>query len=166
MFSLVSPTDKALAAMTTASNTDALKEPEMNLGHTLFSFKGRLRRQHFLIGTLFYVSLSIIAQFHILLGLILLVPNNWILLALVSKRLHDMDYSGFVVAIPLIIGPFFGTIIFILAALTTPPAFIVLGLVSILVALQIGFLRWLAFSEGTSGANQYGPDPKLPVPRP
>lgn len=150
--------------MSTPPDAVILQAPDMDLLHTLFSFKGRLRRQHFLIGMLFHVFLTVIGQFDPLLGLIVFIPNNWIFLALISKRLHDMEYSGFFAAIPLIFGPLLLTIIFILIAAGGSGGFLLFLLPLATGATYLGFFVWLAFSEGMSGANQYGPDPKLPAP--
>jgi uncharacterized membrane protein YhaH (DUF805 family) len=131
----------------------------------LFSFKGRINRaKYWLTGLIYFVALfayyilfslffSFPADF---LGIILVfsVPMIPIIVSSVAvaiKRLHDRDKSGWWLLVFYLlpgvignIGPYTGMdFVFQLAN----------------VALSIWALVELGFLRGTSGRNQYGPDP-------
>jgi uncharacterized membrane protein YhaH (DUF805 family) len=82
---------------------------------------------------------------------ILLIPFNWIMIALGAKRLHDLGWTAWLMAIPVLVGaalPYMGL------ALGDPINTIVLnGLGALACLLPFAFIR------GTEGPNRYGPDP-------
>ncbi len=135
------------------------------------TFSGRSRRQEYWMFFLFNVIFSIIlAILDEVLGLKLTsggINNSGILgsiyslalfipgLAVAVRRLHDTNRSGWFLLLPIapyvlvFLGIFLkglGSILIIIGGL----AFLGLGILLIV---------WLA-TEGTSGENQYGPDPK------
>ena len=135
------------------------------------TFSGRSRRQEYWMFFLFNVIISIVlALLDQLLGLKLTsegINNTGVLgviyslatfvpgLSIAVRRLHDTNRSGWFLLMP--IAPYilvilglilrgFGSILIIIGGLA------VLGLAILLIV-------WLA-TEGTSGENQYGSDPK------
>ena len=135
------------------------------------TFSGRSRRQEYWMFFLFNVIISIVlALLDQLLGLKLTsegINNTGVLgviyslatfvpgLSIAVRRLHDTNRSGWFLLLP--IAPYilvilglilrgFGSILIIIGGLA------VLGLAILLIV-------WLA-TEGTSGENQFGPDPK------
>jgi uncharacterized membrane protein YhaH (DUF805 family) len=83
----------------------------MNVLNLLFSFKGRLNRKHYWRALFFIVApitaLAVVIRIIIpplggdvpesvklLLGLIVMVPFAVAILAILVRRLHDLDYSG------------------------------------------------------------------------
>jgi len=118
----------------------------MTIGQVLFSFRGRMtRRDYWLKGflVLFPVGVinSLLASFGfdsvaaLSLSLMIGIASLWPSLALVVKRLHDRNRSGWFAATMLI-----------------PVAGIVFG---IWIIIEVWFLR------GTWGPNRFGPDPLL-----
>lgn len=117
----------------------------MDIAHLLFSFQGRIRRRDFWIVFLIFsivTSISLPRLFGLpgahpdfsgegLIGLAIFVLSVWIHLAVLVKRWHDRDKSGWWVLIALI--PVIGWIWQLVEA---------------------GFL------EGTPGVNRYGLPPK------
>ena len=83
-------------------------------------------------------------------ALFLLVPWNWAMIALGGKRLHDLGWTAWLIAIPALVGaalPYMGL---------APDA------ISTIVVNSLGVLACLlplAFLKGTDGPNRYGPDP-------
>jgi uncharacterized membrane protein YhaH (DUF805 family) len=135
------------------------------------TFSGRSRRQEYWMFFLFNIIISIVlALLDQLLGLKLTsegINNTGVLgviyslatfvpgLSIAVRRLHDTNRSGWFLLLP--IAPYilvilglilrgFGSILIIIGGLA------VLGLAILLIV-------WLA-TEGTSGENQYGSDPK------
>ena len=135
------------------------------------AFSGRSRRQEYWMFFLFNIIISIVlALLDQLLGLKLTsegINNTGVLgviyslatfvpgLSIAVRRLHDTNRSGWFLLLP--IAPYilvilglilrgFGSILIIIGGLA------VLGLAILLIV-------WLA-TEGTSGENQYGSDPK------
>ena len=82
---------------------------------------------------------------------VLLIPFNWVMIALGAKRLHDLGWTAWLMAIPVLVGaalPYMGL------GLGDPITTIVLnGLGALACLLPLGFVR------GTEGPNRYGPDP-------
>jgi uncharacterized membrane protein YhaH (DUF805 family) len=108
-------------------------------GHLLFAFDGRINRAKFWLGLVsVWVALIIFggiaratnSSFGWLLFAIVYVGVIWVGLAVSIKRWHDRDKSGWWVLIGLI--PIIG---------------------ALWALIETGFL------EGTDGPNQYGPDP-------
>jgi len=117
----------------------------MSFQHQLFAFTGRMRRRDywlFAIGSAIVfgiiglvINLATGKQPTEIFGLgdlIILVPNLWVSIALMIKRTHDRDKSGW----------------WLLFYILVP----VVGWIWSFV--ELGFL------DGTQGPNQYGPSPK------
>lgn len=119
----------------------------MNIMHLLTSYQGRIRRMHFWLGLLgiivvFGVLYSILASMSgmasgspnglilALMGVLYLV-YLYVWAAIMVKRAHDRDKTGWFVLIILI--PLIG---------------------AIWILIELGFL------DGTQGPNKYGPSPK------
>jgi uncharacterized membrane protein YhaH (DUF805 family) len=134
-------------------------------------FSGRSRRQEYWMFFLFNIIFSIIlALLDEVLGLKLKsggINNTGVLggiyslatflpgLAAAVRRLHDTNRSGLFLLLPIV--PYI--LIFLGAALGgASNILIIIGGLSV-VGLGILMIVWLA-TEGTSGENQYGPDPK------
>jgi len=145
----------------------------------LFSFQGRIRRQHFWIGWLILLGAGVVANWIPFLGLLIAIALIWPNLAIGVKRLHDMGQSGWLIVIPwvvtlvaLFVG--LGTIGFSAVANAAAlenedpaaiwaliaPAFGVFGLIFL---VNIGFLAWIGLTPGTNGDNRHGPDPKVAI---
>jgi uncharacterized membrane protein YhaH (DUF805 family) len=111
----------------------------MNYQQLLFSFKGRIRRQHYWLGV---VGAAVVVVIAIIVGRIIAAMGNaltyvgvaimiaayvalfWVAIALYIKRLHDRDMTWVWIFCPIY------------------PAFLA------------------AFLDGTQGPNKYGPSPK------
>ncbi len=160
------------------SATPGVPRGDFDFKHALFSFQGRLRRQHFWIGWLICLGVGVVAGWIPLLGILISLALIWPNLAITGKRLHDMGHSGWLAVIPIIAG-FVGVIaVFgsVGASMMTnytaleneDPAAIMaligpaLGIVGIVALIQLGFLLWIGVSEGARGDNRFGPDPKTP----
>jgi uncharacterized membrane protein YhaH (DUF805 family) len=133
------------------------------LGPLLFGFGGRINRAKYWIAAIVYTSIMIAVVglgFFFNFSTLFLLFVGIVFVALVVsgiavgiKRLHDRDKSswwllGFYLVPPLLegLGRMIGSpLIFELAS----------AAVSIWALVELGFLR------GTSGPNQYGPDPLL-----
>jgi uncharacterized membrane protein YhaH (DUF805 family) len=135
------------------------------------TFSGRSRRQEYWMFFLFNIIFSItIAILDEVLGLkensgginnagilgsiytlVTFIPS----LAVAVRRLHDTDRSGWYLLLP--IAPY---VLIILGIILKGGGLVltIIGGLSVLV-LAILLIVWLA-TEGTSGENQYGPDPK------
>ncbi|MDI1281269.1 DUF805 domain-containing protein [Brevundimonas sp.] len=142
----------------------------------LFSFEGRIRRQHFWIGWLILLGAGVVAGWIPILGGLIGLALIWPNLAIAVKRLHDMGQSGWLVAIPwvvtlvaLFVGV--GAIGFSAIANATAlenedPAAIfallapALGMVGLICLVNLGFLLWIGLTPGTNGENRYGSNPK------
>lgn len=148
--------------MSITPKTIPLEAPAMNFTHAMISFKGRLRRQHYFICQLFIVAATVIALAHPFLTLLLIVPVSYCALAVTTKRLHDMEYSGWLILVPFsaLIATFI--VILLLAILGLNPLANLMNYPYL--AFLAGWNLWLICSPGMIGANQYGPDPKLPAP--
>ena len=144
----------------------------------LFSFEGRLRRSHFWIGWLICLGVGVVAGWIPLIGFVISIGLIWPNLAITVKRLHDLGMSGWLAAIPFVANVIGCIMIFVsvgasvfmnAAALENedPAAIMALvgpmvGILGILLLVNFGFLLWVGLSEGKSGANKYGPNPKGP----
>lgn len=142
----------------------------------LFSFEGRTRRSHFWIGWLICLGVGVVAGWIPILGGLISLALIWPNLAIAVKRLHDMGKTGWLVAIPWVVS-IVGTIVAIsmigITAVTSagaldegdPLAIMALlgpalGLFGLLMLVNLGFLLWIGLSDGQSGDNRFGPNPK------
>ena len=142
----------------------------------LFSFEGRTRRSHFWIGWLICLGAGVVAGMLPIIGGLISIALIWPNLAISVKRLHDMGKSGWLVAIPWVVG-IVGGIAAVsmmgLSALTNasaledgdPAAILALlgpamGIVAIVGLVCLGFLLWIGLADGQRGDNRYGPNPK------
>lgn len=157
------------------SATPGVPVDSFNFQQVLFSFNGRIRRQHFWIGWLICLGAGVVLGWIPLLGTLLSIALIWPNLAISVKRLHDMGQSGWLIVIPWIAG--IGGVIAAfmtvgVAALTSgyvntddPAAVLAIigpmfGILGIVALIQLGFLLWIGISDGQRGDNRFGPDPK------
>lgn len=142
----------------------------------LLSFEGRTRRSHFWIGWLICLGISVVAGWIPLIGTVISIALIWPNVAITVKRLHDMGKSGWFAIIPWVVtiaGCIFAFATVGLSAITNaaaleredPAAIIaligpVLGVLGLLFLVNLGFLLWIGLSDGQSGDNQFGPNPK------
>jgi uncharacterized membrane protein YhaH (DUF805 family) len=134
---------------------------DVDFGSLLFSFQGRINRAKYWIATITYISLVIALTglgFFFRFNVIFFVVAALIFVALTVsglavgiKRLHDRDMSGWWLLVFYLLPPVLDGVG---RALGIPVIFSLAGsAVSIWALVVLGFLR------GTSGANQFGPDP-------
>ncbi|MFK0298435.1 DUF805 domain-containing protein [Brevundimonas sp. NPDC090276] len=142
----------------------------------LFSFNGRLRRQHFWISWLILLGAGVVLGWIPFLGIILSLAMIWPNIAIVVKRLHDMGKSGWFVVIPWVanlVGFFMIISAVGMAIFTNPQAFesedpsvalsmlgSMMGGLSIMFLVNIAFLLWIGISDSQRGDNKFGPNPK------
>ena len=143
--------------------------------HLMLSFDGRIRRTHFWIAwAILFVAgfvTSWIPLIGFLFGLFLIWPN----LAIAVKRLHDMNYTGWIVAAPWVLAivlSIVGVFIVGAAAITAGGAFDdnpaaamavmgpAFGVFALAGLVFLGFLLWIGLMPGTTGPNRFGTDPK------
>ena len=142
----------------------------------MFSFNGRLRRQHFWISWLILLGAGVVLGWIPFLGIILSLAMIWPNIAIVVKRLHDMGKSGWFVVIPWVAN-IIGVVMIISAAgmaiITNPGAFesedpsvalsmlgSMMGGLSIMFLVNIAFLLWIGIADSQRGDNRFGPNPK------
>ncbi|KQS54017.1 hypothetical protein ASG17_13795 [Brevundimonas sp. Leaf363] len=142
----------------------------------LLSFEGRTRRSHFWIGWLICLGLGVVLGWIPILGLLLSLALIWPNLAITVKRLHDMGHTGWLAAIPFVLGlvggvvgaMMVGTGVFMNQAAfenedaavimsTIAPALGIFGLIGL---VSLGFLLWIGLTDSKPGPNKYGPNPK------
>jgi len=142
----------------------------------LFSFQGRLRRQHFWISWLICLGVGVVIGWIPLIGVLISLALIWPNLAITVKRLHDMGQSGWLAAIPFAAG-----VIGAIAILATVGSAMVanggnmdsedpaavwaligpsFGIITLIILVQLGFLLWIGIAEGQPGENRFGPNPK------
>ena len=142
----------------------------------LFSFEGRTRRSHFWIGWLICLGAGVVAGWIPVIGFFLSIALIWPNLAIGVKRLHDMGKSGWLAAIPWVVGIVGSIAAFSMMGISAfsnasaledgDPAAIMgllgpaMGLIAIIGLVCLGFLLWIGLSDGQSGENRYGPSPK------
>ncbi len=142
----------------------------------LFSFEGRTRRSHFWIGWLICLGAGVVAGWIPFVGILISIALIWPNLAIAVKRLHDMGKSGWLVVIPWvvsIVGGIAAVSVMGVSALSNasaledgdPAAIMALlgptmGIFAVVTLICLGFLLWIGLSEGQSGDNRYGPNPK------
>lgn len=142
----------------------------------LFSFNGRLRRQHFWISWLILLGAGVVLGWIPFLGIILSLAMIWPNLAIVVKRLHDMGKSGWFAVIPWV-ATIIGFVMIIgavgTAIITNPGAFesedptvalsmlgSMMGGLAVMFLVNIAFLLWIGIADSQRGDNKYGPNPK------
>lgn len=158
------------------SATPGVPVDSYNFQQAMFSFQGRLRRQHFWISWLILLGAGFVLGWIPLLGALLSIAMIWPNTAIVVKRLHDMGRSGWFLAIPWIAGivaviGVFSTVG--IAALTRgseweseDPAVVfatfgpAVGIMILAGLVQLGFLLWVGISDSQRGENRFGPNPK------
>jgi len=134
---------------------------DVDFGSLLFSFQGRINRAKYWIATITYISVTIALvglgfffSFHAIffvVAAIVFVALTVSGLAVGIKRLHDRDMSGWWLLVFYLLPPVLDGLG---RAMGIPLFFSLAGsAVSIWALVVLGFLR------GTSGANQFGPDP-------
>jgi uncharacterized membrane protein YhaH (DUF805 family) len=127
----------------------------------LFGFQGRINRAKYWIATITYISVTIALvglgfffrfdTIFFIVAAIVFVVLTVSGIAVGLKRLHDRDMSGWWLLVFYLLPAVLDGIG---RALGVPVVFSLAGsAISIWALVVLGFLR------GTSGANQYGPDP-------
>ncbi len=111
-------------------------------------FSGRARRSEYWWFVLFQVVMGFIPILGLLVTLVTLIPN----IAVTTRRLHDVDRSGWWQVAPAGMMVLTGVMASINANILAGAA----GLAG--VVLMIVLIVWLA-QEGTSFPNRFGPDP-------
>jgi uncharacterized membrane protein YhaH (DUF805 family) len=124
----------------------------MNLVRLCFSFYGRVNRAKYWIG----LGIAYGMMFATLLPFIWIEPETvywnavgglWVLswtvawVAVATKRLHDLDISGWWLLFGLFVS-----------------AFVIRYQEIVTIALAVGII-WLGSAKGTEGSNSFGPDP-------
>src|SRR6266545_2940993 len=159
---------------------------DMNWGHILFSFSGRINRTKWwltiLVTIIIYILLVVVPQGVTsstgligALALVYFVVSLWISLAAGAKRLHDLNRSGAWLLVFYLAPAILGIIFFVMAGAAIMNSIMagqtpsqaelmqVIGLVAIFGLIGLGFfiwyLVWFGCLRGTVGANTYGPDP-------
>ncbi|MBD7941850.1 DUF805 domain-containing protein [Brevundimonas guildfordensis] len=172
---LASTAPAAAFGQAAGSPTSAAPAGAYDFATALFSFDGRLRRQHFWISWLILFGVGLVLNFIPflnMLGIVLLWPH----LAIGVKRLHDMGKTGWLIAIPYVVmiaGWVFafmsiGVSVFMNAQAieNEDPAVILstfgpaLGILSLTWLVAIGFWLWIGIADSQRGDNKYGPNPK------
>jgi uncharacterized membrane protein YhaH (DUF805 family) len=142
----------------------------------MFSFNGRLRRQHFWISWLILLGAGVVLGWIPILGTILSLVMIWPNIAIVVKRLHDMGKTGWFAVVPWVAN-IIGFIMIISAVgmsiITNPQAFenedpaammsmigSMMGGIGIMFLVNIAFLLWIGISDSQRGDNRFGPNPK------
>jgi len=146
----------------------------MDWGHLFFGFSGRTSRAKFWIAALIYVVIDAVltilgyvanqnAVFQAvsgMLSIVVLISS----IAVVVKRLHDRDRSGwylvlfYIVPTVLVVGG-------VVASVTMEESTLIVSILGLL-AFAVGVWAFVELGclRGTIGANQYGPDPVVTVP--
>lgn len=142
----------------------------------LFSFEGRTRRSHFLIGWLICLGAGVVAGWIPLIGLFISIALIWPNLAITVKRLHDLGMSGWIAAVPFVANIVGFVMIFVSVGASVfmnatalenedPAAILALvgpaiGILGLLLLVNFGFLLWVGLVDGKPGSNKYGSNPK------
>ena len=134
---------------------------DVDFGSLLFGFQGRINRAKYWIATVTYISVTIALvglgfffrfdTIFFIIAAIIFVVLTVSGIAVGLKRLHDRDMSGWWLLVFYLLPPVLDGLG---RTLGIPLIFSLAGsAISIWALVVLGFLR------GTSGANQYGPDP-------
>lgn len=135
----------------------------MSISQLLFSFQGRVNRaKWWLVGLAVLAFMIVLVVIGVLLAaslgaaaavlFLFYIPILWIGLAMGAKRLHDRDKSAWwLVLFYLVPG--------ILQGIAGQAGSLSVILMVISAAITVWAIVELGFLRGTTGANQYGPDP-------
>ncbi|MCO8019494.1 DUF805 domain-containing protein [Brevundimonas diminuta] len=173
---LASTAPAAAFGQAAGSQTSAVPAGAYDFATALFSFNGRLRRQHFWISWLILLGAGVVVGWIPFLGVLLSIVLIWPNLAIAVKRLHDMGKSGWFAVIPWV-ATIVGFIMMIgavgTAVFTNPEAFenedpsavlamlgSMMGGLSIMLLASLVFLLWVGITDSQRGDNKYGPNPK------
>lgn len=142
----------------------------------MFSFNGRLRRQHFWISWLILLGAGVVLGWIPFLGLLLSIVMIWPNLAITVKRLHDMGKTGWFALIPWVanvVGFFMIVGAVGTAIITNPQAFenedpaaalsmlgSMMGGLSLMLLAGLAFLLWIGITDSQRGDNKFGTNPK------
>jgi uncharacterized membrane protein YhaH (DUF805 family) len=136
----------------------------MDLLQLLFGFRGRINRAKYWLAVVVYIAVMIVAAaaafvlgmvtLFFLVAVVIYIPMIISGIAVGTKRLHDRDKSawwllGFFVLPSVLSAAAAGLQGSTFAVILSIASFAI----SIWAVVELGFLR------GTSGSNQYGPDP-------
>lgn len=154
-----------------------------------FKFSGRSRRKEFWYFILFnFIASFVLGRLDMLLGTYSIVPidsfggGSWVttyysyytigtlgtiysflaiipLLALYSRRLHDVNRTALWILAPIIYILLAFALVFLAFIAPSISGILMIILSLAILAFAIIFLVWMC-TEGTSGSNQYGADPK------
>lgn len=147
-----------------------------NVTEHYYDMSGRVSRPEFWLFVLACVVVAFLAQivgaivgFGTLLGavvgLALLLP----LAGLGARRLQDTGKAGstvWIAILPMGISRLFALLVglagpfAVLGFLVFSPIFLLVGLITLIAAIYVGYL---CAQPGTTGANQYGPEPVVPT---
>ena len=142
----------------------------------MFSFNGRLRRQHFWISWLILFGAGLVLGWIPIIGALISIVMIWPNIAITVKRLHDMGKTGWFAVIPYV-AMVIGFIMIIGAAgtaiFTNPQAFesedpsvalsmlgSMMGGFAVMGLVGLGFLLWIGITDSQRGDNKFGPNPK------
>jgi|SoiMethySBSTD1v2_1073268.scaffolds.fasta_scaffold766683_2 uncharacterized membrane protein YhaH (DUF805 family) len=157
----------------------------INWGHLLFGFGGRINRAKWWLTVLVSIIISVVVgivtavipseSLGAVITLAAFIPQLWISLAAGVKRLHDLNRTGawlvlFYLGPALLIIAFFAIVgVDVLAALVSDKplesgVLARVGTTAVIVGLLMFILSvwafiWFGCLRGTVGPNQYGPDP-------
>lgn len=149
----------------------------MDWKYLFLDSKGRIGQKDFWIGfAILFIAGLVLGMIPVLgglIGLVMIYPN----VCLVAKRLHDFGKSGWLAAVPYVLGLVAGVGAFIIGGATlfaagamdsygndeatTGAALAGMGsaaaLLGIFGLLGLAFLLWVGLSKGDPAPNQYGP---------
>ena len=142
----------------------------------MFSFNGRLRRQHFWISWLILLGAGIVLGWIPIIGTLISIALIWPGVAIQVKRLHDMGKTGWFAVIPWVanvIGFFMIISAVGMAIFTNPQAFesedpaammsmfgSMMGGFAVMGLVGLAFLLWIGITDSQRGDNKFGPNPK------
>jgi uncharacterized membrane protein YhaH (DUF805 family) len=136
----------------------------MDLLQLLFGFRGRINRAKYWLAVIVYIAVMIVAAaaaftlgmvtLFFLVAVVIYIPMIISGIAVGIKRLHDRDKSAWWLLVFFVLPSVLSAAA---AGLQGSTFAVILSIasfaISIWAVVELGFLR------GTSGSNQYGPDP-------
>ena len=162
---------KAVKAASASATGEAAagKSPQWKKAWHLFTARyGRLARGPFALGVVAGFAMTALLVLGIGIPIseaignsqdmppvVLIFPLVWVwtLIALGSKRLHDLGWDAWPIAVPLLLAPALTYLLGIYGALG---AFVASTSLAVLALLFLSPLGWM---RGTAGPNRFGPDP-------